>query len=99
MVDFEDRLGKLEEKVKEIEIGITKSLGKIEKDLIEIKSYVKSNSGNDDLKNDLIKKDVKANSDRITRLEEIVSKICWTVALSIFTLVGGAVIYYIKNGI
>ena len=98
MADLESRVGKLEDKVKELEINITKSLGKIETDLMEIKSYVKNNSNNDDLKNDLIKKDVESNSKRIAKLEDIVSKIFWTVAFAILGLIGGAIVFYIKYG-
>ena len=98
MADIEQRVDKLEEKVAKLELNITTSLGKIETDLMEIKSYVKSSSKNDDLKNDLIIKDVKSNTERISKLEGIVSKICWTVALAIISLIGGAIVYYIKNG-
>lgn len=99
MADIEKRVDKLEEKVAQLELDINKSLGQIQSDLAEIKTCVKSTAENDNLKNKIIEKDVKNNTQRIEKLEQIVSKVCWTVALAIITLIGGALIYYIKNGI
>lgn len=98
MADLEGRVEKLEEKVRQLEIDINKSLSDIKASLSEIKTSLKENSNNGDLKNNLIEKDVKINSDRITKLEGIVSKITWGIVLEVLGLAGAAIIYYVKTG-
>lgn len=99
MADIEQRVDSLEKEFIQWKLDLNKFMGKIEKDLVEIKACVTNSSSTDDLKNDIIKKDVNSNTNRIMKLEEIVSKICWGIVFAVIGLAGGAIVYYIKVGI
>lgn len=90
--DIKKDVDKLKEKVTELEKGIVTSLGDIKVDLTEIKGYVKSGD-------DVMNEKMKNYEDRISKLEDIVSKITWSIVLEVIGLVGAAVVFYIKSGI
>lgn len=83
---------KLKEKVTEIEKGIVTSLGDIKVDLTEIKSYVRNG---DDVMNEKMNNYEK----RITKLEDIVSRLTWFIVLGVIGIAASAIVYYIKTGI
>jgi len=95
---IEERVDKLEKKFEELEKSLNDSLTSIKEDLVEIKSCVKNIDSIGDLKNESIKKDIKSNSIRIKKLEDIQSKLLWTVVLAVLGVVGEAVYYFIQNG-
>lgn len=95
---IEERVDKLEKKFDELEKNLNDSLVEIKSDLVEIKSSLKSLDNIEDLKNESIKKDIKSNSIRIKKLEDIVSKLTWTIILAVLGVVGEAVYYFIQNG-
>ena len=92
MADLETRVDKLEEKVEQLEKDINDSLGEIKTDLTEIKGLIEKDSSVIELK-------VKTNSERITKLENIVSKLTWTIVLGVVGIAASAIVYYIKTGI
>lgn len=95
---IEERVDKLEKKFEELEKNLNDSLVEIKSDLVEIKSSLKNLDNIGDLKNESIKKDIKSNSIRIKKLEDIVSKLTWTIILAVVGIVGEAVYYFIQNG-
>jgi len=95
---IEERVDKLEKKFEELEKSLNDSLTSIKEDLVEIKSCVKNIDSIGDLKNESIKKDIKSNSIRIKKLEDIVSKLTWTIILAVVGIVGEAIYYFIQIG-
>lgn len=90
--DIKKDVDKLKEKVTEIEKGIVTSLGDIKVDLTEIKSYVRNG---DDVMNEKMNNYEK----RITKLEDIVSRLTWFIVLGVIGIAASAIVYYIKTGI
>ena len=90
--DIKKDVDKLKEKVTELEKGIATSLGDIKVDLTEIKGYVKNGD-------DVMNEKMKNYEDRISKLENIVSRLTWTLILGIIGVAASAIVYYIKSGI
>lgn len=90
--DIKKDVDKLKEKFTELEKGVVISLGDIKVDLTEIKSYVKSGDG-------AMNEKMENYEKRITKLEDIVSKLTWFVVLGVLGIAASAIVYYIKSGI
>ena len=86
-MDLEKRVDKLEEKVKELEMGLHDSLHEIKMDLQEIKSCVQNNNDTTGLEKQLVEKDVVRNTARIKKLEENQSKFVWAIVLEVISLI------------
>lgn len=86
-MDLEKRVDKLEEKVKELEMGLHDSLHEIKMDLQEIKSCVQNNNDTTGLEKQLVEKDVVRNTARIKKLEDNQSKFVWAIVLEVISLI------------
>ena len=104
MADLEEIVKKLEEKyeqhekkIQEIELNTTKYFGEIKTSLAEIKGLVARDKevGNKD--NDMIIEKVKNNSERITKIESIISKIVWIIIAEVLGAGGAAITYFIQH--
>lgn len=90
--DIKKDVDKLKEKFAELEKGIATSLGEIKIDLTEIKGYVRSGD-------DVMNEKMRNYEERIAKLENIVSKLTWTIVLGVIGVTASAIVYYIKTGI
>lgn len=90
--DIKKDVDKLKEKFAELEKGIATSLGEIKIDLTEIKGYIKSGDG-------VMNEKMRNYEERIAKLENIVSKLTWTIVLGVIGVAASAIVYYIKTGI
>lgn len=96
MADLESRVDKLEEKVKELELDITKSLDDLKSDMTEIKTILEKDTNVSDLQKEVISKDILSNTTRIKKLEDTQSKFFWLIVGEIVTVVGGLIVAAIK---
>ena len=96
MADLETRVDKLEEKVKELELDITKSLDDLKNDMTEIKTILEKDTNVSDLQKEVISKDILSNTTRIKKLEDTQSKFFWLIVGEIVTVVGGLIVAAIK---
>lgn len=95
-MDLEKRVDKLEEKVKELEMGLHDSLHEIKMDLQEIKSCVQNNNDTTGLEKQLVEKDVVRNTARIKKLEDNQAKFIWAILLEAISLVGTVIVGYLQ---
>ena len=79
--ELKAKYDELNEKVRDIEINTTRYLSDIKIALAEIKGLVEKDKevGNKD--NDIIMAKVKDNSERLDRIEGIISKITWIIVI------------------
>lgn len=96
MADLETRVDKLEEKVKELELDITKSLDDLKNDMTEIKTILEKDTNVSDLQKEVISKDILSNTTRIKKLEDTQSKFFWLIVGEIVTVVGGLIVAAMK---
>lgn len=86
-MDLEKRVDNLEQKVKELEMGLHDSLHEIKLDLQEIKSCVQNNNDTTGLEKQLVEKDVVRNTARIKKLEDNQAKFVWAIVLEVISLI------------
>ena len=91
-MDLEKRVDKLEEKVKELEMGLHDSLHEIKMDLQEIKACVQNSNDTTGLEKQLVEKDVVRNTARIKKLEDNQAKFIWAILLEAISLIGTLVL-------
>ena len=91
------KVDELEKKVNKIELDTTKALGDIKVGLAEIKALIMKDKETGNKDNDIIMDKVKSNTDRITKIENIISKIVWTIVGGDIVVLGGAIIFYLQH--
>lgn len=94
--NLKDKLEKMQEAEKELELSVNQKISEIHLGITEIKIMLQERADKEDLKNEILAKDIKMHENRLKKIEENETWLWRTIVGTIISTAAAAIIFTIK---